>query len=299
MTASSERNPRRGPKVIYVMGAGRSGSTILGVVLGNCGDVFYAGELEAWLRQAGVPPGADGEQERFWNAVREEVHGEDLFGERAWGAMEHSQVLFRFHRWPARRRLRGRYREISERLLRSIARTADATHIVDTSHYPLRARELRRLEGIDVYLVYLVRDPRRVVASFNRRDTPKSTKLPLATNAYLWLTHLLAIPVFLSHPPDRRLVLYYEDFVASSAPALDRLMGALDISTAPPNLSALDCGIPFQGNRLLKSKVISFRGGDSAPQAQSRLMGLLHIPWVTAVSRLRPRVTCSPSYERG
>ena len=49
------REGRVRPRVIYIMGAGRSGSTILGVSLGNCADLVYAGELDKWLA---VPFGA-------------------------------------------------------------------------------------------------------------------------------------------------------------------------------------------------------------------------------------------------
>lgn len=47
-------SPER-PKVIYVMGAGRSGSTILGVVLGNCTNVFDAGEARRVATTVGDP----------------------------------------------------------------------------------------------------------------------------------------------------------------------------------------------------------------------------------------------------
>ena len=52
---SAGDSPLAKPKVIYVMGAGRSGSTILGVTLGNCADVFFAGELDKWLPRGGEP----------------------------------------------------------------------------------------------------------------------------------------------------------------------------------------------------------------------------------------------------
>ena len=73
MTSSAEEpvvaaRPR--PRVIYVMGAGRSGSTTLGITLGNCEGVFYAGELDNWLVRSGVPPVEDSERARFWSQVR-------------------------------------------------------------------------------------------------------------------------------------------------------------------------------------------------------------------------------------
>ena len=58
------------PKVVYIMGAGRSGSTILGVSLGNCADLVYAGELDKWPARSGRPAAPGAEQERFWGAVR-------------------------------------------------------------------------------------------------------------------------------------------------------------------------------------------------------------------------------------
>ena len=65
------------PRVAYVMGSGRSGSTILGVTLGNCAGIFYAGELDAWLRTSGVPPQNGAERARFWGAVADEVGSEE------------------------------------------------------------------------------------------------------------------------------------------------------------------------------------------------------------------------------
>lgn len=292
------KQDRQRPKVVYVMGAGRSGSTILGVALGNCAGVFYAGELESWLRRAGAPDPGDEERTRFWDAIREQVRGEDLFGERAWRLLEHSAAALRFYNWPARRRLRSRYLEVTETLYRTIARTATATHVVDTSHYPLRARELRRLRGVEVYLVYLVRSPHKVVASFSRPDTPKSRKTPLATNVYLWLTHLVSMVVFLGHRRDRRMVLYYEDFAADPERILGQLMSALDVAATRPQLTSLDRGIPFQGNRLLRFKTITFHQSSEQPERRSPLISLLHLPWTSALARLRPRVGGTPATER-
>src|SRR5580704_12897137 len=113
MTASTDR-----PRVIYVMGAGRSGSTTLGITLGNCVDVFYAGELDNWLVRSGVPQVEDGPRAQFWSSVRDGLddpgRAAALFGHEAQRAIERSLSLFRIHRWPTRRRLRRHYRGIAE-----------------------------------------------------------------------------------------------------------------------------------------------------------------------------------------
>jgi hypothetical protein len=279
-------------KVVYVMGAGRSGSTIFGVTLGNCENVFYAGELDAWLARSGVPQLDGAERTRFWSAVRAQVSAaEELFGTEAQRCLERSLALFRIHKWPARWRIRQRYRRIAEDLYRAIGRAADVTHIVDTSHYPLRARELQQLEGVDFYLVYLVRDPRSIVASFRRRDVAQYSKSLLTTNAYLWLTNLLAVSVFLRHPRDRRLVVRYEDLIENPRELLRHILTRVDSPAALPDLASLRTGIPFQGNRVIRSEVVAFESRAAPAARPSRMTTLLQLPWAFVIARLRPAAT--------
>src|SRR5258708_24001016 len=69
------------PKVIFVMGSGHSGSTILSVTLGNCTGCFYAGELQNFLSRAGTPILGGVARSRFWGVVRDAVpDAEELFG---------------------------------------------------------------------------------------------------------------------------------------------------------------------------------------------------------------------------
>src|ERR1700682_6281666 len=97
------------PKVIYVMGAGRSGTTILGVALGNCVDFVFAGELNQWLLKSGVPTHDGPERARFWETVRGDLDGAaELFGGQA-TCLERSSALLNIRKWPARRRLRRPY----------------------------------------------------------------------------------------------------------------------------------------------------------------------------------------------
>jgi hypothetical protein len=276
------------------MGAGRSGSTILGVMLGNCANVFYAGELEAWLRRSGVPNFNGAERTQFWNDVRQKVGGDELFGDKAWCYLEYSLAPVRPRGWLRRRQLRRLYRQISGDLYRAIASTAEVTHVVDTSHYPLRARELKRIGDLNIYLIYLVRSPMSVVASFGRQDITNISKSPLATNAYLSLTHLWSTLVFLRHPKKQRLVLRYEDFVSDPELALRYILGSVGASGALPDLPALKTGMPFQGNRLLESETVAFRGGTATTFGSSvglYMTKLLQFPWAVILSRLRPRVT--------
>jgi hypothetical protein len=287
------------PQVLYVMGAGRSGSTVLGVTLGNCDGVFYAGELDAWLSRCGEPQIGGAERVAFWSAVRDQVDGAaELFGREAERSLERSLALFRVNRWRARRRLRAPYRRVAEELYRAIMRATGGKLIVDTSHYPLRARELQAIAGIDLYLLYLVRDPQSVVASFNRRDVAQYTKSTLTTNVYLWLTNLLAVLTFLRHRADRRVLVRYEDFVADPQATLRDVLARAGALASIPDLASLRTGIPFQGNRLIRADVVTLEASTSVPP-RSRTTALLQLPWALVLARLqRPPGSPSPSIDR-
>ena len=278
------------------MGAGRSGSTILGVTLGNSSGVFYAGELDAWLARSGEPQLQDPERMNFWASVQVQVSGAaELYGWQVQRAIERSLSLFRVRLWPVRRRLRGPYRRVAESLYRAVQSVSGAEVIVDTSHYPLRAIELQALTGIDLYLVYLLRDPQSVVASFNRKDVAQYNKATLTTNVYLWLTTVLSAIVFLHHPRERRLFVRYEDFIADPPGVVSRIVGMTGQHEPPADLSALRTGLPFQGNRVIHSEVIALESRPPKPGPSSRLTALLQLPLSPLLARLEPAASTAPS----
>jgi hypothetical protein len=286
-------------KVIYVMGAGRSGSTILGVALGNCDEIFFAGELDKWLPRAGEPTRKDAARVAFWEQVRARMSTpEILVGARPRRYLERSSALFRVDRLLARSRLRASYREATSELFGAIAATARADYVVDSSHYPLRARELQSLANIELYVVLLVRSPQSVIASFAKDDVAERRFRPLTTRAYLLLTYLLSARVFRAQPPERRLVLFYEDLLEDPVGVLGELLERVGSPAQVPDLGALATGVPLHGNRLLGAEVVAL-GAASAQHEESsgggfgaRLFARLLLG---GLSRLKPRIGGRPS----
>jgi Sulfotransferase family len=283
--------------VIYVMGAGHSGSSILGVSLGNCEDFFYAGEVEEWLAKSGAARWGGEERTRFWKQVSDEVEGADgLLGSEVNRCVERSSALLRIDRWPARARLRRRYGPLAEDLFGAISRAADAAHVVDTSHFPLRAKELQRLGGIELYVLFLVRDPQAVVASnvrnISSHEVAERRFHILAMNANLWLTYLLSVAVFLSHPRERRLFLRHEDFLADPEGVLRQILDKVGSNAAIPDLASLQIHAPLQGNRLLGSDEIAVERSTPPAARWSRITTMLDA-WRPVFSRLRPSATAT------
>jgi hypothetical protein len=280
------------PKVIYVMGAGRSGSTILGVALGNCDGVLFAGELDKWFSRDGAPRRDGSELAEFWATVRERV-GDDadvrdvLAGRTGW--IERSSAALDPRTVRVRRRLRGRYRSVSARLYRAVADLAGVACVVDTSHYPLRARELQALDGRDggigLYLVWLVRDPHAVVASLDRRDVAERRFALGAANAYLSLTNLLCARVFARQPRARRLLVRHEQLLADPRGTLREILDLVGVRASLPDFDALTVGVPFHGNRLVCSPTVALRTAAPPPNARSPLTSALQLPWRLVLRR--------------
>jgi hypothetical protein len=221
--------------------------------------------------------------------VREQVDGaSELFGWESQRSLERSASVFRVNRWKARRRLRAPYRRVAENLYRAVTVAAGTSLIVDTSHYPLRAREIQAVNGIDLFLLYLIRDPQSVVASFNRQDVAQYSKSTFTTNVYLWLTNLLSVLVFLKHPRDRRMVVRYESLVADPELVVSDILSRVGVPPSTPDLSALDTGVAFQGNRLIRSERIAFDRRPAVPSRASLITTLLQLPWTLVLRRLGP-----------
>jgi hypothetical protein len=285
------------------MGQGKSGSTILGVALGNCAGIFFAGELCNWLAISGKPVLGGSERIRFWQDVSTDVEGgAELFGTEAYEFLERGMSAVRMDRSSARRQLREQYRRVTERLYRSIAKRASVTHVVDTSHLPLRARELQDMDGVDLYLIFLVRNVESIVASHTRHvkrnDSAKRRLWFLSVNAHLWWTYLLSVIVFLRQPADRRLFLRHEDFIANPEGVLREILDFAGSSAELPDLTSLRTGLPLKANRLIRSEVVTLRAKADPPYRPSRLMRVIQRPLTLILARLQPTATGRTSHKR-
>jgi Sulfotransferase family len=282
------------PKVAYVVGTGRSGSTILGLALGSCEGVTCLGELHLWLGKAGRSPLRGERRERFWAQVRELAKVDpDLLGP-ATRVLERTAALFDPRTWRAQRRLRRPYLAATEQILRAAAHVAGGTHVVDTSHFPRRARHLQRLDGIELYLLFVVRDPGRTVASYrdDDRDFPQFNLL--STNLYVWVTYLLSVLVFLRHPRERRLLVSYEAFLEDPEEAVAEILRRIDCDAPVPDLTTLQTGVAFQGNPLLRSDAVTLKREPSPPPVALGPTRLLQAPWKAVFSRLEPALRQRP-----
>jgi len=167
---------RKSIKVIYIMGAARSGSTLLDAVLGSGRDIVATGELvnlprAGWVNGEYCSCGLGGKKCPFWSEIRERwEHANIGVSPSEYMALQAKVERIRFlprlimmQRKPSH--TFRRYAACTRSLYEAIQSVAGKGVIVDSSKNPARALALSMVPGIDLRLVHLVRDGRGVVWS--------------------------------------------------------------------------------------------------------------------------------------
>jgi hypothetical protein len=241
--------------VLSIVGPGRSGTTILASVLGEVAGVFSGGELR-WLWRRGVLErrpcgcGMPLDQCPVWSVVLPKVRRGTA--EAAAIATAQDTLSSLRHRlrvirdaargatgWSPLDRVRG----VTAELLPAIAGVTGARVIVDSSKRAQDAAVLAGIDGVDHYVLHMVRDPGAVAFSWQRRD--KTVRVaggtrPMATRRLLpsvarWTENCLSAEVLRRHvPPERWLFLRYEDFAAEPRAAVDRVLAFLGHESPSP-----------------------------------------------------------------
>lgn len=222
-------------KMLYIAGSGRSGSTILGRILGQIEGFFLVGEsryiwdrglIENRLCSCGV----NFKECPTWGKIlsyafggSEHVDAEELVRLRERGLRTRHVMLA-----PTRKSVQarvaqmGEYKEALEKLYRAAQSVSQGRVIIDTSKGPAYAEVLQSVPGIDLYVLHLVRDSRAVAYSWEFRKKPKMADWnvndfmvphgPIESSVF-WLGSNFTIERFWRRNPERYMLLRYEDFV--------------------------------------------------------------------------------------
>src|SRR5690606_11446639 len=181
------------PQILYIMGTGRSGTTILEVLLANEKDIVGSGELkhifrDAFLRNLPCACGKRSHACEWWSAVRKETGWSDADCRRyrdAIEAIERHRNFLRIlsgcvlrHEWDV-------YEQGTTTLFRALGRLSRARVVVDSSKYPGRALMLARLFPRHVRVLCITRSAYGLIAAFQKQnDEEQRPKHPIAAAAY-------------------------------------------------------------------------------------------------------------------
>lgn len=173
-------------KVVFILGFPRSGSTLLGNILGQVDGWFFAGELrELWRRsltsRARCGCGQPTATCPVWRAVRTLAVGDASPSVLDRAARQVVAHQLRALRWGGTRYSLARrrpavghhpsgeaYLDALSKVYRSIAEATGSRVVVDSSKWPIDGAMAEFASGVQPYFVHLVRDPRGVVFSRQR-----------------------------------------------------------------------------------------------------------------------------------
>ncbi len=261
------------PEIIYILGAGRSGTTLLDVVLGNGDNIFSCGEIRKFLELDGRPAAmAEGSANwEFWDGVRASVYEAFSAEDRrrlvvtARRMESHASFAFQWLGLPVvsrgDRELYGRYVQV---LLEAIAARSGQRVLVDSSKYPGRVIALLPILGERLRTIYIRRPRQAVVKSFRKQGIEQPAKSWLAANVY-WLA--MRIMCGLTHwrvPAGHRSTADYDGLVGDPARSLANVARNLDLDLGQQigianRQGDFAVGWLFEGNRIRKLESVAIR----------------------------------------
>ena len=259
--------------LIYIIGAGRSGTTLLDIILGNNTESISLGEVNRLYKREGIPPKRtkDDKVYKFWKEITNSLNqtGQsylelaNLFNKNEY----HSAFLksvFKNNDIIYKQNLNHQYDVLKTKTKQSI--------LIESSKYPVRALNISEYVSKDNYIIkyiYLKKDPTKVVKSFHKKDLEQPSKSFLSANLYYLLVNLLCVLTvkILKLRKHKVSIIKYEDLLTDSKKILIKLSADLnmDFSILEDKLEynkSFKTGYLFDGNRIRLKENLTLRVSD-------------------------------------
>ena len=237
-------------KVLYIVGLGRSGSTILANSLGQIDGFFSAGEICYIWRQNFIENRLCGcgwpfDECPVWTKVVERafpggVDAHEMMRLQAAGARTRHipQMLTKKGTGAIKERL-GKWRDNTGRLYEAIQSATNSRVVVDSSKEPAYGYALSTVSDVDFRVLHLVRDPRAAAYSWlKKKRQPDSEdrefmhRINPTKSAALWDAWNASAEALWRD--GKYLRLRYEDFVADPRTSFTRILDLLDENAELP-----------------------------------------------------------------
>ena len=172
--------------IVYILGPGRSGSTVLEVLLSNSSQLIGVGEITHLFRDGYIDakPCSCGNSINvcpLWGAVSQGLnlqesaykHTADVMQEIDWHSnffnalkQQHSEQSWVY------------YSKINKNIFSTLNKAQPNKYLIDASKYPARALNLKKLFPGKVKVICITRSPEGLMNSFAKPDIEQESKCP-------------------------------------------------------------------------------------------------------------------------
>ena len=259
------------PEIIYLMGTGRSGTTILEVLLVNNPGIFGIGEAsyifkDGFLANEECSCGDSALRCSFWKRVYQKLNLpnselltiSNLIKEIEW----HSGFPKLFMNFVSPPKM-SYYRDVIQRLFEAIKEVSGQNIVVDSSKYAGRDFALSRIFPGKVKTICVTRSPYGLLKAFQKKDAgeqkPKSLLATLIYDTYV----LLCCRLVSFRTKNRICHIRYDDLIVDYVGTLKKIEEglSLDLSAVKEKIKRqdfLEVGHIVTGNRLRKKGRVRF-----------------------------------------
>lgn len=294
---------KKHPTILYIGGDGRSGSTLLDMILSNHPDMFGAGELEMFfadLENGGACScGKRYEECPFWKEVLRilfaelpDINPSTVTNDRILVESPLGRFRVRPHRFA---QIQHRYGEVWSALYQAIAEVSGKPILIDSSKSAYgnarRIHALHNFAGSSLNVLHLIRDPRAVVYSEwgrgNNQRLEDGKRSSFADGLFVkplvgWMIANLAVSITSSQNPSIPVhQIHYERLATDPIKTLEELDRFLEIDLDSVieiirDNRSMNGGHGVRGNRMRRQGPIKIRVDtewvESMPTVARRLM---------------------------
>ena len=290
-------------KVLYVMGRGRSGSTIFANVIGGHDGFFSTGELRfLWdpivKDDVACACGENVSRCPIWSNVLAQVGDVSIEAtSRLQRRLVTERNLWRLlrYRWDGSWGELEAYVDLTSQVYRAIQEVSGARVIVDSSKRPSYGGLLRHISGCDVHWIHLTRDPRASAYSWGHSrhasifgtDTDVRRRGSIDSTIRWDILNLEAELLLSKVPSNRKLRLRYEDFIANPKETSAHVVGFAGQEGIPS---------PFIDMRTVVLTENHSLGGNPSKMSVGNVIIQETTDWVSRQKKLDRRVATAVAF---
>lgn len=272
MTTYNYQQSTELPKLLYIMGTARSGSTILEILLSAPPNNFGAGELthlprDGFILDKTCACQLSTSRCTIWSKVKDKLHLDteklatlDLLHRKI---DRHAGLLRQLLKISGKKEL-NTYLNYNRQLLHAIKDATECEVIIDSSKYAGRAYALSRELETEVLVICLTRSPSGLIDAFQKNNKHEQLPKSITQAAIYYMVTTTLLWLFYLKSQNKPLLIRFEDLMASPIPTIEKIQEWADIDLSDTinrlrTQASFSPGHIVTGNRLRNNREIFFK----------------------------------------